>query len=69
MLQQGARLEGIPGMQEKIRLWTMSGMCTKTQGDTVYLINASGGEPDKPSRTAARSSRCRRSSATPARLQ
>src|SRR5882757_7370909 len=49
MLQQGARLEGIPGMQEKIRLWTMSGMCTKTQGDTVYLINASGGEPDKPS--------------------
>ena len=49
MLQQGARLEGIPGMQEKIRLWTMSGMCTKTQGDTVFLINASGGEPDKPS--------------------
>jgi hypothetical protein len=49
MLQQGARLEGIPGMQEKIRLWTMSGMCTKTDGATVYLINASGGEPDKPS--------------------
>src|SRR5258708_28113303 len=48
MLQQGARLEGIPGMQEKIRLWTMSGMCTKTQGDTVFLINASRGEPDKP---------------------
>lgn len=48
MLQQGARLEGIPGMQQPIRLWTMSGMCTKTEGNNIFLINASGGEPDKP---------------------
>jgi hypothetical protein len=51
MLAQGARLEGIPGAQERIRLWTMSGMCTKvdTKTQQVWLINASGGEPDKPS--------------------
>jgi len=50
MLKQGARLEGIPGAQERIRLWTMAGMCTKvdTAGSVVFLINASGGEPDKP---------------------
>ena len=48
MLQQGARLEGIPGMQQPIRLWTMSGMCTKTEGNNIFIINASGGEPDKP---------------------
>ena len=51
MLAQGARLEGIPGAQQRIRLWTMSGMCTKvdTKTQQVWLINASGGEPDKPS--------------------
>ena len=51
MMAQGARIEGIPGAQEKIRLWTMDGMCTRvdTAASTVYLINASGGEPDKPS--------------------
>lgn len=50
MLKQGARLEGIPGAQERIRLWTMAGMCTKVDlpNSTVFLINASGGEPDKP---------------------
>ncbi len=50
MLKQGARLEGIPGAQQRIRLWQMSGMCTKvdTAGSVVFLINASGGEPDKP---------------------
>ena len=51
MMAQGARIEGIPGAQERIRLWSMSGMCTKVDlaTNTVFLINASGGEPDKPS--------------------
>ena len=51
MMAQGARIEGIPGDQERIRLWSMSGMCTKVDlaTNTVFLINASGGEPDKPS--------------------
>ncbi len=51
MMAQGARIEGIPGAQEKIRLWSMDGMCTRVDSaaSTVYLINASGGEPDKPS--------------------
>ena len=50
MLKQGARLEGIPGAQQRIRLWTMAGMATKVDvpAATVLLINASGGEPDKP---------------------
>ena len=50
MMAQGARIEGIPGSQERIRLWEMDGMCTKVDlaANTVYLINASGGEPDKP---------------------
>jgi hypothetical protein len=39
MMAQGAR----------IRLWEMDGMCTKVDlaNNVVYLINASGGEPDK----------------------
>lgn len=50
MLAEGARLEGIPGARQRIRLWEMSGMCTKVDlaTNTVFLINASGGEPDKP---------------------
>jgi hypothetical protein len=50
MMAQGARIEGLPGSQERIRLWEMDGMCTKvdTANNVVYLINASGGEPDKP---------------------
>ena len=50
MMAQGARIEGLPGSQERIRLWEMDGMCTKidTASNVVYLINASGGEPDKP---------------------
>ena len=50
MMAQGARLAGIPGSQERIRLWEMDGMCTKVDPatNTVFLINASGGEPDKP---------------------
>ncbi len=51
MMAQGARIEGIPGAQEKIRLWSMDGICTRVDLATssVFLINASGGEPDKPS--------------------
>ena len=50
ILAQGAKIEGIPGSQERIRLWEMDGMCTKVDlaANVVYLINASGGEPDKP---------------------
>ncbi len=49
MLAKGARLQGIPGMQEPIRLWRMDGMVTKVDGATVFLINASGGKPEEPS--------------------
>jgi hypothetical protein len=51
MKQQNARLMGIPGAQERIILWEMDGMVTKVDpaANTLYLINASGGEPDKPS--------------------
>ncbi len=51
MMAQGARLEGIPGAQQRIRLWEMDGMSTKIDPatNTIFLINASGGEPDKPS--------------------
>ena len=50
LMAQGARIEGLPGSQERIRLWEMDGMCTKVDlaNNVVYLINASGGEPDKP---------------------
>ena len=51
MLARGARLEGIPGAREPIRLWQMAGMCTRVDAasGTIFLINAAGGEPDKPS--------------------
>ena len=49
MLAKGARLQGIPGMQEQIKLWRMDGMVTKVDGATIFLINASGGKPDEPS--------------------
>ena len=51
MLAQRARLEGIPGAQQRINLWTMDGMVTKVDlpSSTVFLINASGGKPDEPS--------------------
>jgi hypothetical protein len=48
MLAKGARLQGIPGMQEPIRLWRMDGMVTKVDGNTIFLINASGGRPEEP---------------------
>ncbi|MDP2372331.1 hypothetical protein [Reyranella sp.] len=51
MKKTNARLEGIPGAQERIILWQMDGMTTKIDPatNTIFLINASGGEPDKPS--------------------
>ena len=51
MLAKGARLQGIPGMQEPIKLWRMDGMCTKVDPATgsVFLINASNGRPEEPS--------------------
>ncbi len=51
MKAKGARLEGIPGAQERIVLWQMDGMTTRVDPatNTIWLINASGGEPDKPS--------------------
>ena len=36
MLAKGARLQGIPGMQEQIKLWRMDGMVTKIDGATIY---------------------------------
>ena len=48
MLAKGARLQGIPGMQEPIKLWRMDGMVTKVDGATIFLINASGGRPEEP---------------------
>jgi hypothetical protein len=51
MLAQGARLQGIPGAQEPIKLWRMDGMVTKVEpaSKTIFLINASGGRPEEPS--------------------
>ena len=51
MKQTNARLMGIPGAQERIILWEMDGMTTKIDpaNNQLFLINASGGEPDKPS--------------------
>jgi hypothetical protein len=51
MKKTNARLQGIPGAQERIILWQMDGMTTKIDPatNTIFLINASGGEPDKPS--------------------
>jgi hypothetical protein len=51
MVAKGARLEGIPGMQEPIRLWRMDGMVTKIDpaANVIYVINASAGRPEEPS--------------------
>ncbi|MBS0521800.1 MAG: hypothetical protein JSR90_24110 [Proteobacteria bacterium] len=50
MVAQGARIEGIPGTEHMIRLFIMAGMVVKTdlQYSLLDIINASGGEPDKP---------------------
>jgi len=51
LLAQGARLEGIPGAQERIKLWSMSGMVTRIDAPsgTIFIINASNGRPEDPS--------------------
>jgi hypothetical protein len=50
MLAKGARLQGIPGAQEPIKLWRMDGMVTKVDqaSNTIFLINASAGRPEEP---------------------
>jgi hypothetical protein len=50
MVAQGARIEGLPGSEHQIRLFSMAGMVVRTdpQYSTVDIVNASGGEPDKP---------------------
>lgn len=50
MMAKGARLQGILDAQQPIKLWTMDGMVTKVDlaTNTIFLINASGGEPNKP---------------------
>ena len=51
MLAKGARLEGIPGAQERIKLWSMSGMVTRVDAasGSIFIINASNGRPEDPS--------------------
>jgi len=51
MLAKGARLTGIPGAQEQIRMWSMSGMATKVDAASggLWIINASNGRPEDPS--------------------
>src|SRR4029079_18724565 len=51
MLAKGARLEGIPGAQERIQLWSMSGMVPRVDpaSGTIFIINASNGRPEDPS--------------------
>jgi hypothetical protein len=51
MMAKGARLTGIPGAQEPIRMWSMSGMVTKVDPASggLWIINASNGRPEDPS--------------------
>lgn len=51
MLAKGARLTGIPGAQEPIRMWSMSGMVTRVEPASggLFIINASNGRPEDPS--------------------
>lgn len=51
MVASGARIEGIPGTAHDVRTFSMAGMVTSTDPSTgtLNIINASGGEPDKPS--------------------
>jgi len=51
MMAKGARLTGIPGMQEPIRMWTMSGMVTRVDpaSGSLFIVNASNGRPEDPS--------------------
>jgi hypothetical protein len=51
LLGKGARLTGIPGAQEPIRMWSMSGMATRVEpaSGSLFIINASNGRPEDPS--------------------
>ncbi|MBN9089107.1 MAG: hypothetical protein J0J01_19540 [Reyranella sp.] len=51
MMAKGARLTGIPGMQEPIRMWSMSGMVTRVEpaSGSLFIVNASNGRPEDPS--------------------
>lgn len=51
LLAKGARLTGIPGAQEPIRMWSMSGMVTRVDPATasLFIVNASNGRPEEPS--------------------
>ena len=51
VMDKGARLTGIPGAREPIRMWSMSGMVTQVTpaNGGLLLINASNGKPDEPS--------------------
>jgi len=50
MIAQGARIEGIPGSQHQVRLFSYAGLVTKTDPEygVLYMINPTGGEPDAP---------------------
>ena len=54
MMDTGARIEGIPGAKERIKLWMMDGMVTKVDSanNQIYMIYKAGGEPDHPSPNA-----------------
>lgn len=49
LIAKGAQLTGIPGAREPIRMWSMSGMVTKTDvpAATMWLVNASNGRPEE----------------------
>jgi len=51
MMEKGARLTGIPGAQQPIRMWSMSGMVTRADpaAASLFIINASNGRPEEPS--------------------
>lgn len=51
LMDKGARLTGIPGAREPIRMWSMSGMVTQVTpaNGGLWLINASNGKPEEPS--------------------
>jgi hypothetical protein len=54
MMDTGARIEGIPGAKERIKLWMMDGMVTKIDPahNQIFMIYKAGGEPDHPSPNA-----------------
>jgi hypothetical protein len=54
LVDQGARIEGIPGAKTRIKLWEMDGMVTKVDpaNSQIFLIYKAGGEPEKQSPNA-----------------